>query len=131
MSRFLKQITIRNLGLLAEFFAFLKQQMFNQISIKKKNWVSVFMKWDKCLILLCLDSYSFGVKQTQTENIPVSMFPIIVCSPNLAFFHMESEGIDPSTLSIPRKFHDLVVCRFIPLSWNTDKTFECSAWKRK
>lgn len=50
----------------------------------------------------------------------------MVSSPNLAFFHMEPECILPSRSS-PRKFHDLVVCNFLPLFKNTDTTPGCSA----
>lgn len=53
---------------------------------------------------------------------PVSKLAIMVSSPSLVTFQMESEGIS-CCLSIPRKFHDLVVCNCLSLLSKTDITF--------
>lgn len=59
-------------------------------------------------------------------HLPVSKFPIIVSSPNLAFFQIELGGTTPS-FSSPRKLHEWVVCCFLPWFKNTDTTLGCSA----
>lgn len=61
----------------------------------------------------------------EVKKLPVSRFPMIVFSPNLAFFQIELGGTTPF-FSKSRKFHDQVVCSFLPLFKKTDKTFGCS-----
>ena len=51
----------------------------------------------------------------------------MVSWPNLAFFQIEFEGIMPS-FSRPRKFHDLVVCNFLPWFRKTETTLGWSAF---
>lgn len=67
------------------------------------------------------------ITEKENKNSPVSRFPIIVSSPNLAVFHADSAPLIVPTLSSPRKSHDLVVCSFLPWFKNTDNTFGFSA----
>ena len=64
----------------------------------------------------------------KSGNLPVSRFPIITPSPNLAFFQIEVDGITP-LCSSPMNSHDRVVCSFLPLFTNTDNTLGCPTSK--
>ena len=66
-----------------------------------------------------LIKYTFP-SQTQVR-LPVSRFPIITSSPNLAFNQIESAGICPF-LSSPRNSHDRVVCNWFTSFGKTDTT---------
>lgn len=62
------------------------------------------------------------------KTLPVSRFPMMVSSPNLALLQRDSDGTCPS-LSKLRNSHDLVVCSFLPLFGNTEITFGFSVFK--
>lgn len=62
--------------------------------------------------------------------LPESIPPIITSSPNLAFSHVEFEGITLS-FSSPRKFHAPVVSFFVGLFKKTDTTSGWSAWTKE
>lgn len=62
--------------------------------------------------------------------LPVSRLPMMVSSPNLAFFQAAPVGAPP-TPARPRNCHERVVCSLWPLFGNTDTTPGFSARRRR
>lgn len=95
------------------------------ISILLAPYIFRVKKKDPHFSLSVVRFYFIFSVANKMRKLPVSKFPIIVSSPNRAFFQIDFGGITPF-LSNLRKSHECVVCSFLPLFKNTDMTSGCS-----